>query len=66
MGQPRPDEELAPVLLRLGLLRMGLRLGLGRLLRLGLARVLLGLGLLLLGRLVAGRLEQERPGQVLQ
>ena len=48
MGQARPDEELAPVLLRLGLL-------------LGLARVLL-----LLGRLVEERLEQERPGQVLQ
>ena len=52
MGQGRPDEELAPVLLGLGLLLLGL----------GLARVLL----LLLGRLVAGRLEQERPGQVLQ
>ena len=55
MGQGRPDEELAPVLLRLGLLLGLLRLGLGRLLR-----------LLLLGRLVAERLEQERPGQVLQ
>ena len=54
MGQGRPDEELAP-------LRLGLLLGLLRLARV----LLLGLGLLL-GRLVAGRLEQERPGQVLQ
>ena len=62
MGQARPDEELAPVLLRLGLLLGLLRLGLG-LLRLGLGLLL---RLLLLGRLVAERLEQERPGQVLQ
>ena len=39
MGQARPDEELAPVLLRLGLLRLGL------------ARVLLLLGRLVAGRL---------------